>query len=153
MKKTVLDPCCGARMFYFDKQNEGVLFCDNRVETHKFPDRHPVKIEPDLVLDFRELPFKDESFYHVVFDPPHLVRAGESGLIYKKYGTLNKETWQEDLERGFKECWRVLKNHGTLVFKWSENQIKLKEVLKCFPVKPLYGSKTGNAHWLVFIKF
>lgn len=28
------------------------------------------------VLDFRALPYPDESFYLVAFDPPHLVRAG-----------------------------------------------------------------------------
>lgn len=29
-EKPILDPCCGGRMFYFDKQNPHVLFCDNR---------------------------------------------------------------------------------------------------------------------------
>lgn len=30
--KRILDPCCGGRMFYFDKENEDVLFCDIRAE-------------------------------------------------------------------------------------------------------------------------
>ncbi|EBW8880518.1 SAM-dependent methyltransferase, partial [Salmonella enterica subsp. enterica serovar Enteritidis] len=28
MAKTILDMCCGSRMFWFDKQNPDVLFCD-----------------------------------------------------------------------------------------------------------------------------
>ncbi len=28
--KRILDPCCGGRMFYFDKTDERVLFCDKR---------------------------------------------------------------------------------------------------------------------------
>ncbi|MGT9596321.1 SAM-dependent methyltransferase, partial [Enterococcus faecalis] len=28
--KKILDACCGSRLFWFDKQNEQVLFIDNR---------------------------------------------------------------------------------------------------------------------------
>lgn len=28
--KRVLDPCCGSRMFWFDKNNPDVEFCDIR---------------------------------------------------------------------------------------------------------------------------
>ncbi|HGZ2460521.1 TPA: SAM-dependent methyltransferase, partial [Enterococcus faecalis] len=28
--KKILDVCCGSRMFWFDKQNDQVLFMDNR---------------------------------------------------------------------------------------------------------------------------
>lgn len=33
-KKQVLDPCCGSRMFWFDKNNNIVEFCDIRKENH-----------------------------------------------------------------------------------------------------------------------
>ncbi len=29
-QKKIIDVCCGGRMFYFDKKDERVLFCDNR---------------------------------------------------------------------------------------------------------------------------
>ena len=33
--KPVLDVCCGGKMFYFDKTNENILFCDKRkIKTH-----------------------------------------------------------------------------------------------------------------------
>lgn len=50
------------------------------------------------------------------------------------------------------ECMRVLKPSGTLIFKWNEQQIKLKEVLKCFGQNPLFGDKRSKTHWLIFIK-
>ena len=59
-----------------------------------------------------------------MFDPPHLIRAGKTSWLAKKYGRLNQETWQDDLRRGFDECQRVMKPTGTLVFKWNEDQIK-----------------------------
>lgn len=35
MRKTILDACCGGKMFYFDKHDERVLFQDIRkVSTH-----------------------------------------------------------------------------------------------------------------------
>lgn len=150
--KPILDACCGSRMFYFDKQNKNVLFCDKRKETYTLSDGRILKVNPDIVADFRNLPFKDESFYLIIFDPPHLFRLGQNSWMAKKYGKLD-ESWHGDLAKGFDECMRVLKPGGTLVFKWNENQIKLAEVLKCFSVAPLLGQKTAaETHWLVFFK-
>ena len=60
------------------------------------------------------------------------------------------------LTSGFNECMRVLKPNGVLVFKWSEIQIPLREILSLFPQKPLFGNraiKRGNkTHWLCFMK-
>ena len=59
------------------------------------------------------------------------------------------------LVKGFSECFRVLKPGGVLIFKWSEADIPLKEVLKCTTEKPVFGHKSGkrsNAHWLCFMK-
>lgn len=150
--KPILDACCGGRMFYFDKQNENVHFCDIRKERYTLCDGRNFEVNPNTVADFRNLPFGDESFYLVVFDPPHLFRLGQNSWMAKKYGKLD-ESWRGDLAKGFDECMRVLKPGGTLVFKWNENQIKLNEVLKCFSVAPLLGQKTvAETHWLVFFK-
>lgn len=100
----------------------------------------------------RNMPYPDENFYHVVFDPPHLLWAGKAGYMRAQYGQLDKITWEEDIKQGFRECLRVLKKNGTLVFKWSESQIPVKEVLKLAPIKPLYGNRRGDTHWIVFVK-
>lgn len=82
----VLDACCGSRMFWFDKQNEDALYMDIREEEAILCDGRQLIVSPDVVADFRNMPFADESFYMVVFDPPHLVRAGENSWLAKKYG-------------------------------------------------------------------
>ena len=81
-------------------------------------------VKPDVIADFRDMPFPDKSFKLVVYDPPHLTSGSEKSVINKKYGLLNKETWKEDIIQGFKECWRVLDEHGTLIFKWNEATVR-----------------------------
>lgn len=148
----ILDACCGSRMFWFNKQNKDVVYMDKRVEYEELSTGHTINVNPDVVADFRNMPFEDNSFYHVVFDPPHLLRAGPKSWLGKKYGKLDAETWPQDLKQGFDECMRVLKPNGTLVFKWNEDQIKLKEILDIFEVQPLYGNKRAKTHWIVYMK-
>ena len=151
-EKKILDASCGSKMFWFDKENKDTVFMDNREFEDTLCDGRNLKVSPDIVADFRQIPFPDESFYLVVFDPPHLVRAGENSWIAKKYGKLNSETWKNDIEQGFNECMRVLKPNGTLIFKWNEEQIKLKDILATIKYKPLFGNKRAKTHWLVFMK-
>ena len=150
----VLDPCCGSRMMWFDKQDSRVIFTDIRHEEHTLCDGRSLEIKPDRQIDFRRLPYSAETFNLVAFDPPHLKSAGESGWIGKKYGILSPD-WQEDLRQGFAECFRVLRVGGTLIFKWNQIQIKTSDILKLTPEKPLFGHASGlrsNTHWIVFTK-
>ena len=114
-------------------------------------DGRKLEIKPDIVADFRNIPFNDNTFSMVVFDPPHLLKVGGNSWLAKKYGKLS-DTWSQDLKQGFNECMRVLKPYGTLIFKWNEQQIKLSEILKCFSDKPIFGNKRADTHWLVFMK-
>jgi hypothetical protein len=141
-------------MMWFDKQNPDVVYGDKRAETHVLCDGRTLRIEPDVLLDFTELPYADDTFKLVVFDPPHLRQAGPKSWMVAKYGKLS-ETWQEDIRKGFSECFRVLAGSGVLVFKWNETQIKLREVLELAPCKPLFGNTSGKkagTHWIVFMK-
>lgn len=152
MAKEILDACCGSRMFWFDKENKDVLFMDNRtVDNELLIDNRRLTVNPDVLADFTAMPFEDESFYMVVFDPPHLLHAGDNSWLVKKYGKLD-DNWPSMLHDGFEECMRVLKPRGTLIFKWNEDQIKLKDVLATTDYKPLFGNKRSKTHWVVFIK-
>lgn len=153
--KKILDACCGSKMFWFNKNNPDVEFCDIRKleRTEYYPGRY-IEVNPDTVCDFTALPFADNSFHLVVFDPPHLKQAGENSILAIKYGRLGGD-WQGILKRGFDECMRVLRPNGILVFKWSEVQITLKEVLQAIGEKPLFGNKQpkqSGTHWLCFMK-
>lgn len=100
-EQTILDMCCGSRMFWFDKEDKRAVFSDIRAEQHELCDGRQLVISPDLIADFRALPFADNTFPVVVFDPPHLERVGDNAWMRKKYGRLNKETWRDDLRDGF----------------------------------------------------
>lgn len=151
VNKTILDVCCGGKMFWFDKTNLDTLFVDNRQEDIILCDGRTYAISPDKIADFRNLPFDDESFRLVVFDPPHLFRVGKKSWLAQKYGRLT-DTWRDDLSKGFAECFRVLKRDGVLIFKWNEEQIKLSEILNLTDQKPLFGNQRAKTHWLVFYK-
>ncbi|MBC2258879.1 class I SAM-dependent methyltransferase [Listeria booriae] len=149
--KRILDACCGGRMFWFNRKRKDVLFMDIRDFEEKLCDGRKLVVKPDIVADFRDMPFPDESFYLVVFDPPHLLRAGDKSWLAKKYGKLGP-LWKHDISEGFNECMRVLKPNSTLVFKWNEDQVKLSEILKVVAVEPLFGFRRGKTHFLVFMK-
>lgn len=149
--KRILDVCCGSKMFWFQKERDDTVYMDNRELEDTLCDGRKLEIKPDIVADFRNIPFPDETFKLVVFDPPHLIKVGEKSWLAKKYGHLGNN-WKEDIKQGFKECFRVLENYGVLIFKWNEAQIKLNEILKLTDVKPLFGNRRAKTHWLVFIK-
>lgn len=158
---SVLDACCGSRMFWFDKQDDRAIFVDKRAEvwpidigTPGTVGRSPIIVAPDRIADFTNLPFASESFSLVVFDPPHIERNEAKGLLTKKYGHLKGE-WRDELRLGFAECFRVLKPNGTLIFKWAESDHPVSEILKLTPHKPLFGHRSGKksaTHWIAFMK-
>lgn len=149
----VLDACCGSRMFWFDKSDPRALFLDKRREVCTDPRGREVVVDPDVLGDFTALPFADETFNLVVFDPPHTFNGKDSAMA-QKYGRL-EPGWREQIEAGFAECFRVLRAGGTLVFKWNEHRVPVKTVLAMTSEKPLFGHRSGSAaktHWIVFMK-
>ena len=138
-------------MFWFNKENKETIYMDNRTEDTRLCDSRKLIVKPDIIADFRNMPFKDESFYLVVFDPPHLMRVGDKSFLKLKYGRLNS-TWKDDIEQGLSECWRVLKQNGTMVFKWNEEQISLPMIKDLLPCEPIIGQRRGKTIWLVFFK-
>ena len=153
----VLDVCCGSRMFWFDPKDSRATFIDKRRETltaDSRQGRRKVIISPDIQADFTNLPFPANSFACVIFDPPHFARNGKNSWMAKKYGTL-KGDWRSELRQGFYECFRVLRPLGTLIFKWNEDEVSVKEILSLTPHQPLVFNRYGKhlkSHWIVFLK-
>ena len=152
--KAVLDPCCGARKMWFDKTAECAVFGDIRDETYVQVDGRTLEVKPDVRLDFTALPFADESFSLVVFDPPHLRKVGRNSFMGQSYGSLPYRDSLTPVALGFDECWRVLKPNGTLIFKWSAKDFTLEEVLRAIRRKPLFGNRrpSRETFWMVFFK-
>ncbi len=160
MEKKILDVTCGSRSIWFNKNHPAAIYCDKREEEFEiaFGKNHTsvrkCYIKPDVICDFTNLPFPDNTFSLVVFDPPHLKTVKESAWLAKKYGILG-EDWPQMLHDGFAECMRVLKPDGVLVFKWSEFEIPAADVWKAIGQKPLFGHHSGkkmNTFWACFMK-
>lgn len=158
-EKKILDVTCGSRSIWFNKHHPAAVYCDKRElhETGVFGRQRSTQtldITPDIICDFTDLPFEEETFSLVVFDPPHLTKVKETAWLVKKYGVLTDE-WPKMLHDGFTECMRVLKWGGVLVFKWSENDIPAEEVWKAIGQKPLFGHHSGKkstTFWGCFMK-
>lgn len=160
-EKYILDVTCGSRGIWWNKRHPNAVYCDVRKERFEGDFGSKVKrhctidVDPDIIADFTKLPFPDESFYLVVMDPPHLV-GEDSGWIKKEYGYFDtKDQMISTVCAGIRECMRVLKPHGTFIFKWSEVRINSREIIDCCGYTPLFGHKSGrksNTHWMTFMK-
>lgn len=142
-------------MFWFDKQNPNVDFCDCREYEDILCDGRKLEVCPDIIADFTSLPFSDNTYYLVVFDPPHLINIGDTSWMAKKYGKLPKDKWREVLRDGFSECMRVCKENGIIIFKWNETDIPVSKIIETIGYEPLFGHKSGKlnkTHWLCFMK-
>lgn len=151
----ILDACCGSKMFWYNKQEPHTTYMDIRHEILRYKDRHlerTAEINPDIIGDFRNMDFADETFDLVIFDPPHLIKAGKTSWLAQKYGTLDLMSWKNDIQKGFDECLRVLKPSGVLILKWNEDQIPFKEILKVIQKQPILGDKKSKTRWSIFLK-
>ena len=160
----ILDATAGSRSIWYQKNHPFVTFMDQRNEVintkHKdvkFKNSRIIRVNPDIQAKWECLPFKDESFDVVVFDPPHIF--GNRGTIWSglelRYGKFYNDNWKEIMRKGIKELFRSLKTNGIFIFKWAESHKKITEVLKLFPYQPLMGTRTGQAnknHWILFVK-
>lgn len=160
--KHILDATCGSRTIWFNKNCAQCVYMDRREEHGTAIWRSTINdsvrridVEPDVVADFTEMPFPDNCFDLVVFDPPHMMSLGENSWMRKKYGALPKD-WQNVIHDGFCECWRVLRPRGTLIFKWCEVEIPTREIIGAIGKEPLFGHRSGkrsNTQWMTFMKF
>ena len=91
-EKHILDATCGSRTIWFQKDHPMAVYMDCREEhgtviwkSTKNDSVRTIDVSPDLIADFTDMPFDDNSFDLVVFDPPHLLKIGETAWLKKKY--------------------------------------------------------------------
>lgn len=154
-KKVILDACCGGKHFWFDKHHKHTVYMDKRkVPKGTIIQQPNWECDPDILGDYRETNFPDDTFKLIVWDIPHKLKSS-TGFITTKYGFLG-EDWEEDTKKGFNELWRILDNYGVLIFKYADLSISVKDMLALFPIDPLFGTKTkkgvNNTYWFCFMK-
>lgn len=106
--KRILDVTCGGRSIWFNKNHHLALYCDRREEEYEQtfgkaqPSTRHIKVHPDMIADFTDLPFDDNTFNLVVFDPPHIIsEKGNNRWLTKAYGHYkSKEEALESVRGG-----------------------------------------------------
>lgn len=139
---------------WHDKREPHTTYMDSRYEVRDITSggfTKKIRVQPDVIADFRHVPAPDCTFDLIVFDPPHLRVAGERSYMRAQYGVL-PEDWERVLHDGFWELQRVLRPSGVLLFKWNSCQIPHKDVIRCFGVEPILGDQRSRTRWSVFLK-
>jgi len=159
----ILDATSDLREMWFQKTDPGTIYMDRfkgiRQTRGLGWEAEFKEVKVDVLADNRFIPFRDNTFDLAIYDPPHRITRvrfsdfKEGGIYEKKYGTLEPDFWDVDMSRAARECFRVLKPGGFLIFKWSEHDRSLQACLPLFEHLPLFGSWTQSKTWfLVFRK-
>jgi SAM-dependent methyltransferase len=145
----ILDATCGKRGIWFNKQCKDCVYLDIRKE-----------VKPDILADDTALPFRDNIFNIIVFDPPH-TSMGPKSIMGKLYGRFTLARIKDTVARGATEFYRVLKNDGILLFKWNTHDISLGKVLSLMSIyfEPLFGQRvayrtkhSSKTYWVCLVK-
>ena len=118
--KYILDMTCGGRSIWFNKQHPNAIYFDQRdIEYEQTfgksqPATRHIRVHPDVMGDFTNLPFDNGSFNLVVFDPPHIIsESGDNRWYTHAYGHYKNESEAlKSVATGMHEAFRVLKIGG-----------------------------------------
>ncbi len=114
----ILDPTYGLGNWWTKWKPDDLVACDLN------PEKSPL----GKSVDFRDLPWPDDEFDAVAYDPPYKLNGTPSGPD-EAYGVDVPATWQDRLALvldGIPECARVLKPKGILLVKCMDQVVSGK---------------------------
>jgi hypothetical protein len=136
----VLDACIGGALMYDGWQiglgesfitvdiRKGTFTADN--EARWSPKTFEVK--PLVLADLKKLPFQDNVFDSIVFDPHHFA-CGINSFLRKYYGSWDHTEVKESVKCANVEFARVLKDEHSLILKVMPSDLDLyKNLLSNF---------------------
>lgn len=144
----ILDCSGGKRNVWFNRCHPNAVYIDNRPE-----------MTPNVLCDSTQLPFPNEVFDLIVFDPPHGVH-GEHSYMSKYYGRYNSQEILNLLRGTSREAYRVSKPEALMLLKWNDRDQRLDHILKQLEAwEPLFGHKIAersshraSTYWLALLK-
>lgn len=133
----ILDACCGPKYWYrglheqfsdeelvFMDTREGQFSTHGRRETEEF-----ITIEPTKVGSITAIPWPDNTFSLILFDPPH-DKWGPKSFMRAQYGSWTHEDFIINTYHANKEFHRVLKPGGLVYAKILEHKNRPREPYK-----------------------
>jgi hypothetical protein len=173
----VLDATAANRIMWKDKKPHDFIFMD--IERN-------LDVKPNLLSDITQCCFKDKSIDTIYIDLPHDWRKSESLSFYtspnreifnrrfpkyasnrppRYYGwdkVKSKEQLLNLISNVSKEIYRILKDEGTLNFKWCEVKISIDDVLEILerdwvvlmnhPIKSKMQTSNCQTYWILLQK-
>ncbi len=153
----MLDVTAGNRMLWPNKNPPNTVFMDKEVG---------LRVAPDIFGAWNSLPFRDDSFDCIMFDPPHLMYMGPNsmhrdpgGQSWWGLGWKNRMDLVRTLVTAQREFSRVGKR---LLFKWGESRDggSVNRLLSLFTewreihryTRPSQGRSRNDTHWVTFIR-
>jgi len=97
-------------------------------------------VPPDVVAVWAALPFRDDVFSLVIFDPPHTCR-GETSIMSLQGSTAKSSiSWFGALPARWRETAHLFlaaqnefrRVARRMIFKWNDTRYNLHRVLSCF---------------------
>lgn len=129
----ILDLSAGKRAVWFNRIHPDTIYVDIRPE-----------VSPTLIADTRMLPFPDDTFNLIVFDPPHVVH-GKNSAMAQAYGAFPAEEIRDTVTRSSIEAFRVSTPSALMAFKWNTHDVKLQRILDLMEGwEPLFGHLTAT---------
>lgn len=119
-----------------------------------------IEIDPDKLGCITKIPWPDNTFSMVLFDPPH-DKWGKSSFMRVLYGSWNNEMFVHKVGPANQEFYRVLKPGGFLFVKIQDNKQRdkqLVELLSNFKLllkihqAPLSGRTKNKTYWMLFVR-
>lgn len=132
----ILDVTVGAHKIYCGwekKLNDPLIGIDIRKGDISYKNENMWRawtrsINPTVLADMRFLPFHENVFDAIIFDPPH-TNASLDTWIAKAYGSWTQHETIQTLRMANDEFIRVLRPRGTLILKVMPRQFPLYETL------------------------
>jgi len=120
----MLDATAGNRMMWKNKNPPLTIFIDKEAR---------LKIPPDIIAAWERLPFRNNVFDCIIFDPPHYPKFGpksrhgnpQSHSWFGMFGTKTKLV--RAMAKALQEFIRVGKDSCRLCFKWCDTRIEYLE--------------------------
>jgi len=111
--------------------------------------RSEVMIRPTVQADMRFLPFRENIFEAVIFDPPH-AKTGLGSWIWRKYGSWTLYELIRTVRSANEEFKRVLKPGGFIIMKiyrqrWPLYKTLLKNFVFFLPIERRTGAYTEKS--------
>ena len=128
----MLDATAGNRLIWPNKNPPLTVFMDKETQLIR---------PPDIFAVWQKLPFRDDIFDCVIFDPPHMIIRGKFNPWYSDpkskggrkgswYGYFSSRTeLLTSIYEAAQEFYRVSKR---LCFKWYEDRFTLWQILPLF---------------------